>query len=35
MEAIFNLYDKTKDPDYIGHDAVAKDIFELSSKSRR
>jgi len=32
MEEIFNLYDKTQDPDFNGQDEAAKKIFELSKK---
>lgn len=32
MEEVFALYDKAMQPDFIGQDVVAKDIFEKSSK---
>ncbi len=30
METIFKLYEQTKDPNFIGHDNTARDIFDLS-----
>ena len=32
MEEIFNLYQKTEDPDFIGQDDVATQILALSKK---
>ena len=32
MEEVFALYDKAIQPDFIGQDVVAKEIFEKSSK---
>jgi hypothetical protein len=31
MEAIFKLFDQTKDPNFIGQDTVARDILDHSS----
>lgn len=32
MEEVFALYDKAMQPDFVGQDLVAKEIFEKSSK---
>jgi hypothetical protein len=32
MEEIFTLYDKNNDPEYIGHDVLARNILDKTSK---
>lgn len=33
MNEIFRLSDQKNDPDFVGHDAIANEILEISSKS--
>lgn len=32
MDEIFILYDKAKDPDYVGQDIVSREIIDKASK---
>lgn len=32
MEEIFSLYDKAKDPDFVGQDIVSREIIDKASK---